>query len=151
MFNVYPLYLGCSRPALEAVACPSCYSPEEKISQQCYPGNDRMCYTCDDISHYSTILFAEHAVALITNHPSEVPLFLYLPLQDTHGPADVPAFYRNKFKDIPDNVRQELAGKMAIVDEFIKNVTDTLQTKNMLSNSIIVYTTDNGGSYSLIR
>ena len=100
----------------------------------------RMCYSCNDVDHYSTHLFANRAVEVIRSHAEKhryqqiggktavKPLFLYFPLQDTHGPVDVPSLYKDAAaNEIKDNLRREIAGKLAAVDEAIKNVTDALQ------------------------
>ena len=91
-----------------------------------------MCYSCDDVDHYSTHLFAKRARSVIQQHatgPNKAkPLFLYLPLQDTHGPVHVPSLYKDAASpQITDNLRREIAGKLAAVDEAIKNVTDALR------------------------
>ena len=67
--------------------------------------------------------------------------------QDTHSPAEVPQYYRDQYteEDFPDPVRRELAGKLAAVDEALKNVTDALAAKGMLSNTVIFYTAGEGG------
>ena len=144
---------NCSRAAWEASKAPACYDPGQD-SQKCSPNQQRspalneavMCYTCDDTDHYSTHLIAKRAQAVIMNHADDpaTPLFLYLPFQDTHGPAEVPSYYRDAYtvEEIPDPVRRELAGKLSAVDEALKNVTGALETKGMLSNTIIFYTAD---------
>jgi len=141
---------GCSRPAWEAVATDlSCYSKAEKESQKCWPGSSdtRMCFACDDWEHYSTHLIAKRAVDKIEAHDAAVPLFLYLPFQDTHGPAEVPQLYSDAVDSkVTDPVRRELLGKLKALDEAIKNVTGALRrNEDMLNNTVLVYTTDNGG------
>lgn len=144
---------GCSRPAWEAVADFTCYDKAEHDSHLCYPNStsQRMCYACDDWEQYSTHLLAARASAVVAAHPASEPLFLYLALQDTHNPAEVPRLYldrvdKSESTGIVDPVRQQLVAKLAIVDEAVANVTDAFrQNENMLANTLIIYTTDNGG------
>jgi hypothetical protein len=41
---------------------------------------------------------------------------------------------------IQDPVRRQLAAKLSVLDELIKNVTDALEAKGMLKDCLIVYT-----------
>lgn len=87
-----------------------------------------------------TILFGTHARSVIAAHPAETPLFLYLPSQDTHGPSDVPINYLAPYEDtIQDPVRRQLAAKLSVLDELIKNVTEALAAKGMLKDTLIMY------------
>ena len=61
--------------------------------------------------------------------------------QDTHGPSDVPRQYLQQFEaTISDPVRRQLAAKLSVLDELIKNVTDALAAKGMLKDTLVVYT-----------
>lgn len=134
---------------------PSCYDQDQHESQECYPSGGtriglgtsidepdgtRMCFSCDDIEHYSTHLFASRATSVIHEHATKnrnvstpQPLFLYFPLQDTHGPVEVPSLYRDAAApEIVDNLRREIAGKLAAVDEAINNVTEALKVSEQL-------------------
>lgn len=94
----------------------------------------------------STILFGVHARQVIAAHPASTPLFLYLPSQDTHGPSDVPSSYVVPYMEtIADPVRRQLAAKLSVLDELIYNVTEALEAKGMLNDTLIIYTADNGG------
>lgn len=46
---------------------------------------------------------------------------------------------------IQDPVRRQLAAKLSVLDELIKNVTDALDTKGLLKDCLIIYT---AGLYS---
>ena len=101
----------------------------------------------EDQGTYSTFAFTREAVRVVDEHPfDEQPLFLYLAYQGVHAPAQVPASYEKKYeKSITDAKRRTFAGMLSAVDEGIANVTDALQRKGALDNTIIVFTSDNGG------
>ncbi|XP_001641815.2 arylsulfatase J isoform X2 [Nematostella vectensis] len=100
--------------------------------------------------HYSTDLFAEKAVNVISTHNASVPLFLYLPFQAVHSanfiqPLQAPPDLIDKFKNIKDERRRIFAAMVSSMDGAIKKVVDSLKARSMYNNSIIVFTTDNGG------
>ena len=41
---------------------------------------------------------------------------------------------------IQDPVRRQLAAKLSVLDELIKNVTEALEAKGMLKDTLIIYT-----------
>jgi len=91
---------------------------------------------------YSTHLFARRAVRVINSHDVATPLFLYLAWQAVHAPNQVPAAYEAPFASSP---REPIySGMVAAADEGIANVTAALSARGMLSDTIIVFTTDNG-------
>lgn len=96
---------------------------------------------------YSTTVFTREAVSVISSHPFDAkPLFLYLAYQGVHAPAQVPSSYVDPYRStITDPKRQTFAGMLSCVDEGINNVTDALQAAGAFSNTLIVFTADNGG------
>ena len=98
---------------------------------------------------YSTTLFAKEAVRVVHAHartkPS-TPLFLYLAFQGVHGPPQVPPEYKQPYQDtISDGMRRTFAGMLTCVDKGIQNVTSALDDTGMLTSTLIVVTSDNGG------
>lgn len=94
---------------------------------------------------YSTQLFTQKAVDIINAHDKSKPLFLYLPYQSVHGPLEVPPRYTAQYHDIKDSYRRKYAGMVTCMDEGVGNVTSALQERGMLNNTVLVFTTDNGG------
>lgn len=99
---------------------------------------------------YSTDLFTAEAVRLIKDHDVDKPLFLYLAHAAVHSgnpynPLPAPDSYVSRFSHIKDYPRQRFAGMLTKLDESTGEVVEALHKKNMLNNSIIIFTTDNGG------
>ena len=95
---------------------------------------------------YSTFLFAKEAQEVIANHDSSSPLFLYLAFQAVHSPLQVPEQYIQQYEGvIKDKNRRTYAGMVSAMDEAIENVTKTLQEKGLWNNTVLIFSTDNGG------
>ncbi|XP_077547832.1 arylsulfatase B-like [Haemaphysalis longicornis] len=99
---------------------------------------------------YSTHLLAGRAIDIISNHDSSKPLFMYLSTIAAHGqthqlPTEAPERNLAKFPYIGNRKRTLLAGTVDVVDESIGRVVKALYDRGMLSNSLIVFTSDNGG------
>lgn len=104
-----------------------------------------------DFGRYSTDLFTEHAVDIIENHNVSRPLFLYLAHQAVHAgnkydPIQAPDRLVNKFWHIKNSKRRKFAGMLSKLDESVGRVVSALQRRSMFKDSIIVFTTDNGGA-----
>ncbi|XP_072050869.1 arylsulfatase J-like isoform X2 [Amphiura filiformis] len=96
---------------------------------------------------YSTFVFTQEAQNILRQHkPTDKPIFLYLPYQAVHEPMEVPEQYTEPFKDkIKDKTRLQLAGIVSCMDEGIANITQTLKETGLYDNTIMIFSTDNGG------
>ncbi|XP_067935377.1 arylsulfatase B-like [Watersipora subatra] len=103
---------------------------------------------------YSTELFATRAEKIIANHNTSQPLFLFLPTQAVHSgdpvdsghnPLEAPKKYTDRFPHITDPNRKLFAGMVAALDDAIGNVTAALKARGMMENTVIIFSTDNGG------
>jgi arylsulfatase A-like enzyme len=101
-----------------------------------------------DQGTYSAQIFTKQAIHLIEEHApnrNTEPLFLYLAYQSVHAPAEAPASYINKYEDsVPDHRRRVFAGMVSALDEGIGNITDALDRLDMLNDTIIIFTNENG-------
>lgn len=100
---------------------------------------------------YSTDIYKREAVDIIGGHNRTSPLFLYLAFQAVHAgnayaPLQVPIKYIDRFRHISDHNRRTFVGMVSALDDAIGQVVKALQDQNMMDNTIIILTTDNGGA-----
>ena len=95
---------------------------------------------------YSTNIFTEAVEQAIEGHNSNKgPFFIYAAYQSVHAPLEVPQKYLRECQHIPYENRRTFCGMLRAADEGIANITMMLQEKNLLDDTIIIFTTDNGG------
>ncbi|XP_043492499.1 arylsulfatase J [Polistes fuscatus] len=102
---------------------------------------------------YSTDIFTQEAVKLIENHNSSQPLFLYLAHAAVHSgnpynPLAAPDFEVAKYSSITNYNRRRFAGMLSKLDQSVGHVVKALQKTDLLKNSVIIFSTDNGGPAS---
>jgi arylsulfatase B len=79
------------------------------------------------------------------------PLFMYLAYQAVHDPDQVPDEYRKPYADKYantsgwDDKRITYGGMLTAADEGIGQVVQALKDKGMWNDTVLVFTTDNGG------
>ena len=93
---------------------------------------------------YATHLVSKEACRLVRAQPRDKPLFLYVPFNGVHAPHQVPEEYTKAYPNLT-GVRQTLAGMIAAVDEAIGQITAALDEKGMRTNTLIIFSSDNGG------
>lgn len=79
---------------------------------------------------------------------SAAPLFIYLAFQAVHSPLQAPAEYIARCPEVLQKDRQVLCGMMHAVDEGILNVTDALKATLRWNSTLLIFSTDNGGTGS---
>ena len=85
---------------------------------------------------YSTNLFGHDTLATVDAHDPALPLFLYLPWQAVHAPYDpVPMWDKGT----------NYEGMLWLSDCYVGRLRAMLVTKGMYDNTLIVYSSDNGG------
>ena len=93
---------------------------------------------------YLTDAFTREAVSFINAHASQ-PFFLLIAYNAPHAPYDQPPqVYMNRVATITDPTRQVYAAMVVAIDDGVGQVLQTLQSQNLLSNTLIFFLSDNG-------
>ena len=93
---------------------------------------------------YTTHLIAKEACRIIREKPADKPLFLYVPFNAVHAPHQVPENYKEPYAKIQGQ-RRIYAGMMSAMDEAVGQITAALQEKGLSDNTLIIFSSDNGG------
>ncbi|WP_254512336.1 arylsulfatase B [Anatilimnocola floriformis] len=93
---------------------------------------------------YSTELLAKEAERLIKERNKDKPLFLYVPFNGVHAPHQVPEKYSAPYTQYKGE-RKIYAGMVTAVDEAVGRVVAALRDEKLLSNTLIIFSSDNGG------
>lgn len=108
-------------------------------------------------SCYEEKMFEEKSLEIIRDHDTsdeEQPLFLVHAFHLLHTPLQVPNYYYNQIsestianggKEFDDQNRRLLMAMTKYLDDTTKNLTDALKARGMWDNTLVVFTTDNGG------
>lgn len=99
---------------------------------------------------YTTDVITNETVKLIERRNASQPLFLYVAHTAVHSsnpysPLPAPDETVAKIKGIDDYSRRKFAAMMHHLDESVGAIVYALAQAKILSNSIIVFSTDNGG------
>ena len=71
-----------------------------------------------------------------------------MPFQNVHSPVQAPDAYIQKYGFIKDMTRRKYAAMVDIMDEAIGNLTRAFKIADLWSNTLTVFTTDNGGIHT---
>lgn len=97
---------------------------------------------------YLTDRLTNEAIKLIENHNENVPFFLNLAHYAVHSPVQAKAEKIEKYKKLlvsPDKQKNPAyAAMIESLDEGIGRVMSTLEKKNLLENTVIIFASDNG-------
>ncbi|XP_053600201.1 arylsulfatase J [Plodia interpunctella] len=105
----------------------------------------------DDLfGKYVTDIFTDEAVQIISMHNKTDPLFLMVAHSAVHSgnpyePIRAPDSVIDKFTYIQNRQRQKFAGVLTKLDQSVGRVLAALQTHSMLHNTVLVFSSDNGG------
>lgn len=102
---------------------------------------------------YLADFLTDKAVDFITRH-KEQPFFLYLPHFGVHAPHDAKAELIAKFKPKPGiggHNNATYAAMISSVDESVGRVMQTLDELKLADNTVLIFTSDNGGVGGYVR
>lgn len=106
--------------------------------------------TYENFGEYTTDLYTKEANKIIQNHDKSQPLFLTVSHTAVHSAnpyqlLQAPKENVDHFGGIKDTQRRIYAAMVQKLDESVGSVVQTLFEEEMLENSIVIFTTDNGG------
>jgi arylsulfatase A-like enzyme len=96
---------------------------------------------------YTTELIGNEAVSFIRRQSSDRPFFLYIPFNAVHSPLrDTPRKYLTRYAGTNlSKSRLRLVGAVSAVDDQVGRVMQTLESEGLRENTLVVFTSDNGG------
>ena len=105
---------------------------------------------------YEERIFGKRAVDIIANHDTSTPLFMYYAFHtscvgwassgDVLQPDKV---YYEKFAHIDDADRRANVAMVALMDDIVGNLTRALKENGMWTNTLLLWSSDNGGAVHL--
>ncbi|KAM9849481.1 arylsulfatase I-like [Aulostomus maculatus] len=95
---------------------------------------------------YSTHLYTQRVRKILATHdPHSQPLFIFLSFQAVHTPLQSPREYIYPYRGLGNVARRKYAAMVSVVDEAVHNITYALRKYGYYQNSVIIFSTDNGG------
>jgi len=86
-------------------------------------------------------------VSLIENHDTSKPLFLYVASLAPHAPYQAPKEAIDAYKEAAgDEHRHTYDAMISELDTQVGWIVGALKQKNMLDNTLIIFSSDNGGA-----
>jgi arylsulfatase A-like enzyme len=95
---------------------------------------------------YVTELLTREAVSLIQRNDFSSPLFLVIAFNAPARYAAVPQSLADSYRSIGDDSRRNYLAAVSGVDLAMGQVVAALESRNLLSNTVIVFHSDNGGA-----
>jgi arylsulfatase A-like enzyme len=100
---------------------------------------------------YATDLFKREALRFIEENKDN-PFFLYVPFNAPHGASNLeyrgpqaPDKYVKMYGDLPGDRRQRYMAAVTCMDDAIGAILQKLKKLNLVENSLVLFTCDNGG------
>ena len=94
---------------------------------------------------YATHLLADEAIRVLAARDRGRPTFLYLSFSAPHLPNEAPDAAIERYVDVEDPNRRVHAAMVDELDRAIGRVLAALESEGMLDESIVLFSSDNGG------
>jgi arylsulfatase A-like enzyme len=95
---------------------------------------------------YATTQLGDEAVKLIEQHDESAPLFLYFASLAPQAPFQAPQPTIDAYGLIRNEARRTYAAMITELDNQVGRIVAALEKKGMRQNTLIFFTTDNGGA-----
>lgn len=96
-------------------------------------------------TRHNDFLFNDAAVAFVRDHNPSVPMLLYVATSSSHSPLQTPAVFMARYPQDWNLDRLQYAGLCSMWDSVLGNVTAAVKAKGMWNNTLLVFSSDNGG------
>jgi arylsulfatase A-like enzyme len=90
--------------------------------------------------------YTDRVLNLLEEHDLNKRFFIVFSPQNPHSPLQVPEKYTKKYSLIDDENRRKYLGLVSMMDEAIGQIVQKLDDLNYLDETLIAFTSDNGGS-----
>lgn len=97
-----------------------------------------------DDTGYLTRNITKEAIAFI-EEKRDRPFFAYVPYNAVHNPLQAPQDYVRRYSS-PDPQRNTYLAMLAIMDEGVGAILDTLDRLDLSDNTLVIFFSDNGGA-----
>ena len=97
---------------------------------------------------YFTKLIGDDAIKLIDQQDGKKPFFLYFASLAPHAPYQAPESYQDQYKDVADKNARSYYGMITALDDQVGRLVAELEKKGLRDNTIILFSSDNGGATS---
>jgi arylsulfatase A-like enzyme len=98
---------------------------------------------------YSTVLIGDEAVRRIRERNKEKPLFLYVPFNAVHSPLQALESDLAKYAHVQNLKRRTYCAMMSCLDDQVGRIVQALEDEKLRENTLIVFSSDNGGPLGL--
>lgn len=98
---------------------------------------------------YSTDLIGQEAVNVIQGHSGDRPLFLYVPFNAPHSPLQAPEEAIRAYAELKPPARRRYAAMVSRMDAAIGRIAEALERKGLAKDTLLVFSSDNGGPLNL--
>jgi arylsulfatase A-like enzyme len=101
--------------------------------------------TLVDEKEYLTYAFCREAKTFISQHKNQ-PFFLYMPVTAPHTPYQAPRDVYDSLSFIPAHNQRVYYSMVIALDKMVGELMAHLKKENILENTLVIFTSDNGAA-----